>query len=720
MMKVLSIDIETYGLAKQSGRGLPLPEQHHFHPARCLVQDGVALDDLILTVSITLPEGIESWTHSPINSSTSQTISSATPSPTPQALTHGLLLSPFNAGSLRSLLKLRPGKSIVFQMWNPLHRKRLAEWLLWADVLVGFNLGFDLLMLRALPEYKHILDGVRHLLVDASILNTYHNESRCFMTLKEIAVTFGLTPKNWGTPENFRYERANDSQLALYNATDTHVTILVLTELLRRLYAERWDNSDTIPDYVIPFYSGILWTCIFMSEAGIAFDRSKLTSLRNRLLFRRARSGLILKDRFGVVMSGTGRDESRAKFLSSALETCPPDLLDHPLLEYTSGKKAISFSDQNRNLINASLPATSPFQLAFLHIAAWVHADKLLTSYVLPLLGQRLPTSDELKLQSKSGGWDGNPLPDPGNKSACVPYPANPSVVIAYPTWYPIRSLTKEGSSGGGGGTRQSRLAARNPAGQTFPPAVTACQSSRYSGGSVVSVDLSQIELRGEALLSGDPFLCRTFLEDRDQHADLAVFVEGEQIKQNPHFGSGDRRKDPRQWYKQSNFLISYRGGWGKFQATLLKLTGRLFTEPFCKNVVYSTRELQSGLWQWQDQLISEVKRTGRLILPLTGQSRDFEADHGPEICNFTPQSLAANTMLAVATRTRLMLLLASKGILLFQNIHDALKLDCPSHRNAEGRALLKSAIEYVATEGYWGQMERLVSRHIPLSYKVK
>ncbi len=715
-MKPLSIDVETYGLYRRTVDGRVLPQQNHFHPKRCVLQDGVAPADLIQLVSITIPEG---QTCSPFPSSSSNlSTSEAVPIiPTQIAVSSG---SPISSTDSLSMLKdLRPGKTITFQLHLRSHRMMLAKWLAWSDALVGFNLLYDILFLRAYPEFKHLLD--HQLLVDASIFNSYHSESRAFYGLGDVAVALGLAAQTWKTPEGFRYERPDDPASLRYNATDTHVTILVLAELFRRLMAERWStspNPDATVDYIVRFYSQVLRSCLAMTENGIAFNKAKLENLRDRLLLRRDRTQKLLLSKYNFIITGTkrkatknrpavkGRDESRQELMDYAATQLSDSQREyyltptpyHLCFKYQGATKdkpigngKLSFDDQNRNLMSALLPSEHPLQAEFRFISRWTSADKLLTSYVLPLL-------------------------DPIDKSAALPYPPNPEVLIAYPTWFPIRSLTKEGTGGGGGGTRQSRLAARNPAGQTFPPAVAACQSSRYKGGTVVSVDLSQIELRGSALSSGDPFLVSVFVDGRDQHTGLAIFCEGPQIVDNPNFGSGDRRTDPRQWYKQSNFLISYRGGWTKFQATLLKLTGRLFPEEFCRKVVADTRRLQAGLWQWQDIQIRIVRETGRLTLPLTMHSRDFQEEEGPEICNFPIQSLAAIEMLSVASHLTPRL---PKPILLFQNIHDALKLDCPPGKSKEGTELLTSSIRYTITEGYWAQMEKHFGRHIPVTYKV-
>ena len=51
--RIISLDIETYGAVEEGTRGNLLPEQTVFHPVKSMHTDGVDLNDLIISASIT-------------------------------------------------------------------------------------------------------------------------------------------------------------------------------------------------------------------------------------------------------------------------------------------------------------------------------------------------------------------------------------------------------------------------------------------------------------------------------------------------------------------------------------------------------------------------------------------------------------------------------------------------------------------------------------------
>lgn len=429
----ISLDIETHGMARAGPGGEALPEQNHFHPARSMVQDKCPREFLALTCSIT------EWTEGEGH-------------------------------------KLIPGETMVFKLWVPAHRKMLAEWVSNAKTILGFNLPFDIGYLRfAIPEVRAVLDG-SELLVDAGWLNTYECEDRAFYSLKELAILFGIVDSSWSPPESFESCLAPD--LEKYNGLDTHITIRVCGNILDRLFSVggQWvDASESQIQWLLGQVSGLLWSCIRMSESGIYFSRNRCLSLDTHLQRRQKRCERILSS--WITMRGKGRDLSRKAFIERILLLLP-DLVEQDqikiaegrrdkngniigLLKRTDTKQQVSFDDRNRSLLAAFLATKAPYKdrdrRLLRTISRWQHADKLLTSYLWPLL-------------------------DPSNKSGCISPigESNSDLLVAYPTWYPSRGLTKESSGGSGGGTVQARLAAKNPPGQTFPPAIQSCQCSRW------------------------------------------------------------------------------------------------------------------------------------------------------------------------------------------------------------------------------------------------
>ena len=53
--RIISLDIETYGLCRHDWFGRPLPPQRVFNPRGSMVHDECPRDSLILSVAITLP-----------------------------------------------------------------------------------------------------------------------------------------------------------------------------------------------------------------------------------------------------------------------------------------------------------------------------------------------------------------------------------------------------------------------------------------------------------------------------------------------------------------------------------------------------------------------------------------------------------------------------------------------------------------------------------------
>ena len=147
----ISLDIETYGACTVNAEGTPLPVQTVFHPRRSLLSDGVSSKDLVLTVSLTM-------------------------------------VSPHKAAgewNLQSLADAHPGDTMVFELHRSEHRHRLRQWLFHTDTIIGMNLQFDIQYLRALNDFKFALNG-RHQLIDLSVLNYLHDETRPERSLKSL------------------------------------------------------------------------------------------------------------------------------------------------------------------------------------------------------------------------------------------------------------------------------------------------------------------------------------------------------------------------------------------------------------------------------------------------------------------------------------------------------------------------------------------------------
>jgi DNA polymerase I-like protein with 3'-5' exonuclease and polymerase domains len=267
----------------------------------------------------------------------------------------------------------------------------------------------------------------------------------------------------------------------------------------------------------------------------------------------------------------------------------------------------------------------------------------------------------------------------------------------------------------------------KKPAAQTFPPPIKRALQSRYPGGSVVSHDLSQIELRVPGVLSGEPSLLSEYsLPKPDLHTKRAIFVFGPTVTSSPDFKCGDMRRDPRQWAKKLNFSDLYWAFAKRMQASMLKDTGRLFSFDFFLEIVRSRPILRPVLFDWQNRLIHETRRTGYITLPFTGAGRSF-TDFDPtnedqayitsEVLNCPIQTTAATVqrMIEHEVFTRARRLIHHSLIAPFLDVHDACYTDCHSSVLSEYLAIYDDAVTHVATRGYWSQICSHYGNFVPL-----
>ena len=249
--RVLSIDIETYGICAQTHDRRPLPSQTLFHPLKSLWHDRAPLPDLIQTCAITTCKG-------------------------PSGLWDASLCA-----------ELEPQDTMVLNMWDPIHVRILAHNLRYAHTLIGMNLPFDLKMLRRFnPLLRAAIPHRRHFLLDLSIFNYLDNESRPERSLKDIGPLLRLFLYD-RTAKNTVFSSPYDA--LSYNAQDSHNTVLALAEFARRIIRNHWKGPsdrgiDKASTYSLSFYNRVLWTCIRLAESGIAVSHRKLTRLNNRLL----------------------------------------------------------------------------------------------------------------------------------------------------------------------------------------------------------------------------------------------------------------------------------------------------------------------------------------------------------------------------------------------------------------------------------------------------
>jgi len=690
--RVISLDIETYGAAATNGKGTMLPAQTVFHPARAIATDGVARQDLVLTCAITV----------------------AAAEPTPANVP--------GSWNLDGVAALVPGPTFTLNLTDPTTHQILLAWLRHAHTIVGMNLPFDILWLRAFsPALSLALNG-RHTLIDLSVVNFLHSELRPERSLKSLGPVLGThSYRDDATlKDGRRFPSPSCPDLHSYNAQDTHNTMLAVAHLARRIQRD-YPNTDKLGSYSVHHFSETLWSTIRMSEAGIPFSLPALTALEQDLL-KQAEDATNCAAAGGVLIEGEGSVQSQREFMNRCIEDIlptNPDFLSHPLLTYTEKARELSWSSENRRLIASHLPDSHPARTIFECADKHSTAQKLVSSYTHPLLRHRRtkPTDRSSVLLSR---------------------PDSPGIGIAYPTWYTVPSVPKD--SGSEGGTIQARITCKNPAAQTFPAAIKDCETSRFPGGTIVSFDLSQIELRVAAILSGEPTLLAAFNEGVDLHTQRTLAIFGTDAQSRPDF------KALRQIGKTVNFADLFGASPARLQRSVLDMSGTLYPLPFFERIAASRHAQRPRLVEWQYSLCKTAESQGYIELPYTGHTRtftNFRLDERAwssrrelrqlvgkggksmisEVCNFPVQATAGNVMLAIQNFIH-----RSLGPLttptshrqphLFLQVYDAIYLDCPPGTEQHARDLMFAAVEFVGTAGYWHHLCNRSGHHAPLIYE--
>lgn len=612
----------------------------------------------------------------------------------------------------------------MFHLWNPTHLRCLRAWLLHLDTLIGMNIKFDLKVLRTFSSLlRTALPPRHHTLIDVSILNYLHNETRQEKSLKDLGPLFLIYAYTSTLKEGHRFPHPLDPAFLSYQAQDPHNTLLA-TATLARHTLHSFPNSPKLSPFCLSFYSRTIWTCLLMEETGIPLCTRRLSRLHSFLTHRIAALTAFAKSH-SLTLSGKGSASSKLNLLTSltaALESSGTPILSSPLLQLTPKRKTLSTSSANIDLILSHLPPTHESVPV---LRAWQTLErhqKLLSSYTFPLLYHK---------RAKRKKSD-----DPDRSSIVLPPPPGSTVGLTYPDWFPTPGATKDGG-GSSGGTLQGRITCKNPAAQTFPAIIKSCIRSRYPDGTIVSIDLSQIELRVAALLSGERSLLTAYAQNQDVHGRRAAAAWGapelisrypsleniplDKWKSNPFF---DRRE--RQVGKRLNFADLFRAGAAKMQLSVYDDVGELFPLHFFQSIVDSRPTLRPQLYEWQSRLIHEAHTRGHLMLPFIGQSRYFmggEKFDENEIVNCPVQTTAGNLMLELQAAISARLpdpLRPGHHIRLFQNTYDALYFDVPPTQKPTLLTVIREEFDKLSTpNGYWGMLQEWTGNVCPIKYDV-
>lgn len=838
-MKVISLDIETYGAVERDEHG-PLPPQTCFHPAMMSYVDGMPPARMILTIAITLAD------------------------------------REIRSLSIDELAQLRPAETMVFNYRDKQERSWAHRWINEADVLIGQNLLFDVSTLRfCSSSFQRTLAPRSRKIVDLSVLNYLHDETRMEKSLKAIGPLFSLFSYDHTLKKGDRFKGPRDPLFLSYAAQDTHNTMLAVAELSRRLRTDHGEACDSLHPILLPtegtsykgtefcleWYSRLFWTVLHMQEAGVPIDLSRLQDLENRIQPRldEIAEKLATHD---IKVAGKDTVKSLDRFVNyvcavidgiadphsydSSLEPyenveIEQSIRDDPLLERTDKTNKIALRDSNRALLLQKLPQDCRCTYLMEEWGEHRELDKVVGSYIYPILRHKrrdpcnrtsiaIPTScserrtppsfPDSSPSSKASARSSETIScdlsrsspstatptsatttttsstssspaetssttattrwrPPSTSSStsspsswmppsasstcstqtpassatrlecstasdtfCLELPCSPSPTtsprsstetassttssrtipptssptasstdaVLFPTYYITPSSVKD-DAGSLGGTKQGRITAKNPAVQTFPSDIKDCIRPPY-GQVMIWADLSQIELRVAAVLSGEPTLIEAYNWDLDLHTQRASRI----------FGCDEHlvTKANRQVGKMVNFADLFRSGPSTMQGQVMAMTGSRFPLAFFQEIARDRPRARPVLWKWQDELIAAAHARGKLEIAPIGQSRYYlggDKFDENEIVNQPVQTHAANVFLDIQGTLVESL---PAPIRMRTNIYDAMLVTAPVGLASEARRLVERAVSICEETGYWNMLCSTTGHLIRLKCEVK
>lgn len=713
----------------------PLPVYSTYHPMYLLRREPskvYAVRDHLFLMRDHLEHPDEQ--HSPLPEAPPYTVAEAPPDPFPDLI--ALDIETYGALAGREQTVFHPEKSVavdgcpredliqtaavawrsdeqehvtVFNFQDPDHRAVLRQWLGSARTILGQNLVFDLSYLLFVDDElsQKLFHGSGIRLEDVILWNFLHSENRPERGLKPLAKLFALA--DYGS-QPFESSGPTDPQLLTYNALDALVTLRARDLLLTAIARDYGPTSTKLSEVCRSHMSNLLWVALHMTLAGVAVDLPTLSRRNDRCL----RAVGLIADKlkadpwYPVIVHGAGSRTSLQELVDLAAEdahlTVPWD--DRLLL--TDKTKRISSKESNITLFLDTLPNDHSLVRPLRLLLKYREYAKLQNTYAGPIL------NDPIKGAVRSDG----------------------DVGLAYPTWY-ICPSKHDYSDEKEGGTVQGRITCKKPALQTAPKVIKRAVRSRFPGGTLWMADLSQIELRVAALLSGDPVMLQEYADRVDRHAATGSMI-WDVIHASREGGLGgfwslDKgdsiRKLFRQMGKTTNFLVVYEGQARKLHQTITTDIGKKLlamglpipTEQDCQGIIDFHDSKYRRLREWQGELVEEAIARGFLELT-TGWSRQYIGGRAriagkdkSKVLDQPVQTIAAQLMqdaqAGILDRIR------GTGILMGLQIYDSVFLDCPDGARDLGREILAETLPHPPLLSI---LEHELGRTVPLEYDIE
>lgn len=606
------------------------------------------------------------------------------------------------------------------------HRPRFYDSLYGAVEHHGMNVIFDELCARHdNPVYARWMDRAwaktgKPMLIDLGLVKFVECDVREESSLKDISPLLRVSQYpdelvKKGKKKNLKiFHSPAQRECQDYNCQDS-VSTLCDIEIFQNRIREAgrvWDRE---------WWSDVTHLCLQMTEAGIRFRRSGIQSIHNSELAKQARllemakgfpsrkRYLPKKDKWVDQPAVLAAEGSRIYSDLTMLKTVPklPPTIQAEL-ELTEITQVVSLNDANRMLFLEHLPEGKLKNWWKLY-DEFKRSQDITSDITGPLLDRHLIEND-----------------------------------FMYPIWRAWPTHLKDGA-GKKGGQRQARLSP-NPGVVTYPRAYFKHQLSRFAPGILAKPDLSQIELRVPALLSGDEVLTADLETDLHWASayDLFSIFSKDPVAwamHDPHvreegFKRGVNMDDAaevqkellRQGGKHCNFALAYYAGAHRVHATILDKTGVNMPMDHCEAWVNTRRARYKRLTAWHEANQNFVRRNGYLVIETSrGEilrrtwapgACDIDAlKIIPEIANFKIQGWAAIIMEAGQVELTKKFIRGRLRTVMCGNHYDACWIDSPANE----WKTVEPWIEPALTGNFMlRQLEQDLGRAVPIKYELK